>query len=451
MLRCPGPGLCSLLLFGPIAISSAPKPGLSVPAITPAPKGPYRVAGNRILDRDNRPYLIRGTRLAPLEGDRDEEKGSVATAFGPLSRTTLVTIRHRLNMNAVRLPISPADYTGNAEYRARTGRVVQRANQLELLVILESGGAPADAVQFWTRVAADFADRPNVFFAVLSAALIGPIRQAGAAQPVILAGIGPEPMAPENRNVIYQVTPRYLDLKTDQDRRRLFASAAARVPVLVDGLDPEFGTASEECAAFPGDPTAATALVEANLAYFDAQQISWTASSFTPGKLITDFRYFNGTKLDPGWTCGQASEAGLGMVLLAHLWKATPLGLLTVSESRGGLVVARGGVSTAYGPILADEDVQATENPLPTRLGNISIRITDARGVVRLAPLLHVLAGWGSISFVIPEECATGPAEVAVVRTDGSAIRSRVLIADLAPAVFTVPPDGRSVAFAHVT
>jgi uncharacterized protein (TIGR03437 family) len=139
------------------------------------------------------------------------------------------------------------------------------------------------------------------------------------------------------------------------------------------------------------------------------------------------------------------------MVLLSHLWHATPLGLFTVSESRGGLTLARGGVSTTYGPIFADEDMQALESPLPTRLGNVSIRITDSKGVARLAPLLHTLAGWASVSFVVPADCALGPAEVAVVRTDGSLSKSRVLIAGVAPAIFTVPPDGRSIAFGQVT
>ena len=66
------------------------------PALTRVPNGPYRIAGNRILDRQNRPYLIRGTQLAPLTPNEADEKGS-GKAFGPLSPTTLITIRQRLN------------------------------------------------------------------------------------------------------------------------------------------------------------------------------------------------------------------------------------------------------------------------------------------------------------------------------------------------------------------
>lgn len=425
------------------------------PALTPVPNGPYRVVGNRILDRQDQPWLIRGTQLAPVTSDPADEKGS-PTAFGPLSPTTLITIRQRLNMNAVRLPVSAVEFEASAAYRSRVDRLVRLANQFELLVILETTELPRDAAShiaelFWTHAAAHFKDNPNIFFAPLSRSLVAAIRQSGATQPVIVEGF--EKQSPDDGAVIYEVTPHYATTRTDRDRDQQFGAAAASVPVLVNGLDPELDRASPECAAFPSDPAEATALVQANLAYFDAHRISWTLSTFTAGKLITDYRYYNGTKLDAGWTCGKPDKlpAGLGVLLLSHLWDAAPLGLFTVSESRGGLVIARGGVSTAYGPILAEETMEGHGPELPTVLGNVSIRITDSSGAVRLAPLFHTGAGWAFISFRIPDECATGPAEVAVVRTDGSVSKSWVLIADLAPGLFTAPPDGRSEAVGQVT
>src|SRR5262249_30909411 len=63
----------------------------------------------------------------------------------------------------------------------------------------------------------------------------------------------------------------------------------------------------------------------------------------------------------------------------------------------------------------------------------------------------HTGAGWAFISFRIPDEVATGPADVAVVRTDGSVSNSKVLIGDLAPGLFTNPPDGRSEAVGEAT
>ena len=407
-------------------------------SLTPAPNGPYRIVGSQILDSQGEPYLIRGTRLAPLSPDRADEKSS-PDAFGPLSATTLITIRQRLNMNAVRLPVSATEFISNPEYRLRVERLIGVANQLELLVVLETSqtARKTDLKPFWKNAAARFKDYPNLFFAPLSPSLAGEIRESGALQPLIVTG--PAKAHHEARGFVYELAARVAN--------------PATVPILINGLDPQLDQPSKECAAFPRDPAEATALVEANLDYFDAQRISWTISSFTAGKLITDYRYFNGTKLDAGWTCGKpaAVPPGLGMVLLSHLWGATPLGLFTVSENRGGMVIARGGISSAYGPILADEAMEGHGPVFPTVLGNISIRITDSRGAARFAPLLHTGAGWTFTSFLVPEECATGPAEVAVVRTDGSVSKGKVLIADTAPALFTSPPDGRSAVVGQVT
>jgi uncharacterized protein (TIGR03437 family) len=345
-------------------------------------------------------------------------------------------------MNAVRLPVSAIAYVNDSGYRSRVERLVRLANQFELLVILETSES-GDLNTFWIAIGERFKDSPNIFFAPSSESLAAAIRQSGAHQPVIVT----DGDISENPNIIREVTPHYTDINTHQ-----FAGSAD-APLLVNGLDPQLDQASEDCAAFPDDPGEATALIAADLAYFDAHQISWTLSSFTAGKLITDYRSFDETKLDAGWTCGKPSgiPVGIGMVLLSHLWNAKPLSLYSVSESRGGLAIARGGISTAYGPILAEEKMYAQGPVLPKHFGNVSIRVTDSRGVARLAPLLHTGAGWSYLSYIMPDECATGPAEVAVVRTDGSISASKVLIAGLAPGLFSAPPDGRSFAVGQVT
>ena len=84
--------------------------------VTPAPNGPYRVNGNRVLDNEGRVYVARGTELPAVTGDRSDLDGS-GGAFGPLSGTALITIRQRLNMNAVRLPVLPRAYEADARYR----------------------------------------------------------------------------------------------------------------------------------------------------------------------------------------------------------------------------------------------------------------------------------------------------------------------------------------------
>ena len=345
------------------------------PELTARPNGPYRIERNQILDRENRPYLIRGTELAPLTS-------GPAGAYGPWSATALDTVRQRQNMNAVRIPLGVDLYNSNPEYHSRVAKLVKLANQFKLLVIVETDSGSGDLRKFWAGVAEQFRDNPNVFFAPLDGSFVSVIRGAGARQPLILTNVilTNGPARPDDPAIIYQVSPSYADIKTEAGREEQFASSA-NVPLLVNGLDPQLDRASGECAAFPADPADAGDLVEANLAYFDAHAMSWTLSSLTPGKLITDYRYFTWTKLDPGWTCGEASDAGIGMAVLSHLWDATPLGLFTVSHSRSSLVIARGSVATAYGPVLADKELEGHGTPLPTRLGNVSVRITDSRGV----------------------------------------------------------------------
>jgi len=422
------------------------------PVLTPAPCGPYKIAGNQILDRLNRPWLMRGTRLAAfkLQPSADER---VAATFGPWSATTLITIRQRLNMNTVRISAKPDDFNASRDYQFALKRVLLLARRLELLVILDAGeteSAEDSLMRFWCEVASQYKDDPDVFFAIGHARFVRTIRQHGAGQPVIVRS--PERFEITDPDVIFEDSPAFREIGTDAYRRARYGEAAALRPMLVSGLDPEFDSRSKQCAAFPAEPTEASALMEDTLSLFDQMKVSWIISSFEPGRLITDYRWYNGTKLDSGWECGKHQDgAGLGLALLAHLWNTSPLALFTVSESRGGFVIARGGIAHSYGPILADATVMAQGALLPKHMSNISVRITDSRGAMRLAGLFYTNAGWSSVSFVVPDEVATGPADVDVVRSDGSIARSRVLIADLAPALLTRPPDGRSVADAIVT
>ena len=85
----------------------------------------------------------------------------------------------------------------------------------------------------------------------------------------------------------------------------------------------------------------------------------------------------------------------------------------------------------------------AHEPALPTRLGNVAVHITDSVGVTRIAKLLYTGAGWSEITFIVPANSALGPAEVAIVRTDGSRSTGKVLIANIAPGFWTASQDGR--------
>ena len=406
---------------------------------TSAAAGPYHVAANRILDRDGQPYLLRATELAPVSL-KPLESGDL----GALSATALVTIRQRLNMNGVELPVDAAEFTVNPDYRRRAAEIVRIANRLDLLVVLSPGrqGAPE---AFWQCLAALFRDQPNVFFDAGDGAGVAAIRGVGARQPAI---VDSRSFPVLDANVIYRVTATY----AASDRWKSQVSLVESAPVLVAGLDPHLNEKSAECDAFPGDPADASNTVREYLGSFDERKISWIVSAFVPGLLITDTRTYTGTKLDGGWVCGEPLSAGLGMVVLSHLRHADPHGLFVVNQGNGGYFLSPGGRASAYGPTFADHSVRLKPGEAPrTAMDNVSVHITDSQGVVRLAPMLYTGAGWASLNFVVPEDVAVGPADIAIVRKDGSQSADRVILTDIAPGFYSASADARGPATAVVT
>jgi uncharacterized protein (TIGR03437 family) len=457
-----------LLAGGALPLASASLPP-KAQQITPGPAGPFHASGNRILDSHGHIFLMRGTQLTPFDPKTVARDNRAGEDFGPHSATSLSAIRLRFNLNTVRLPVNVLD-SATPGYFADLEKVVRRANEIDLLVVLaarEPGSEmpSAKTAEFWTRCAATFKDNPNVLFDVFSdpiapgdphsatgwsiwrshmQELVGTIRATGATQPIVVMGWKDERIFEgvdttallDDPNIIYEAAPRLANTRTDAQRDAQFGMLARRVPVTANGWDLELNDASV-CAALPTEPSAAASLVQANLDYFDAHQISWTVSTFEPGKLIRDLSFHDATSLENGWTCGLSSQpAGLGRVIEGHMRASQERGLFVVSGS-GGPDVARGGLSLAYGPIMAAYDAKRETARPPASLGNISIQITDASGVTRKAGMLWASAGWGQSNFVIPKESAVGPATMTIVREDGTRASSNITIADTAPGFLT--------------
>src|ERR1700678_1797337 len=183
--------------------------------ITLNPSGPFHVSGNRMLDSQGRAFLMRGTQLTEFHlqtVDRDNRAGD---DFGAHSATSLSAIRLRFNMNTVRLPVNVLE-SNAPQYFSELARVVRRANQIDLLVVLaarEPGAAlpSAKTAEFWSRCAAYFKDYPNVLFDVFSdplpasggdphspagwnfwrshmQGLVRAVRATGATQPIVAMG-----------------------------------------------------------------------------------------------------------------------------------------------------------------------------------------------------------------------------------------------------------------------
>jgi uncharacterized protein (TIGR03437 family) len=427
--------------------------------ITPSPAGPFHVSGNRILDAHNRPFLMRGTQLTPFSLATLAFDNRSGDEFGSHSATSLSAIRLRFNMNTVRLPLNVLE-SAAPDYFSSLAKVVRRANDIDLLVILaarEPGSAmpTGRTAQFWARCAAVFKDYPNVMFDAFSdpapetwntwpnsmQSLVSKIRSTGAAQPiVVMAWNGDRALEDvtlrlEDPNIIYEASLRFLNTRTDAQRDAHIGNLSDTAPVIANGWDLELDNPSA-CAAVPSDPGAAAAMVQGNLEYFDAHQISWIVSTFEPGKLINDLSLHDATTLENGWTCGQPIHAGLGRIVEGHLRASEERGLFVVSGS-GGPDVARGALSLAYGPVMAAYDAYYKGPKVPTSLGGISIQITDSLGITHSAGMLWSAAGWGQTNFVVPQEAASGPAVMTIVRDDGTRTSTYITVGETAPGFMT--------------
>ena len=79
--RC-APGL---LLFSSVLFGATVLPPQDRQELTPAPRGPFHVTGNRILDAAGHPFLIRGTQLAEFRLQTEAYNYRSGADVGPYS------------------------------------------------------------------------------------------------------------------------------------------------------------------------------------------------------------------------------------------------------------------------------------------------------------------------------------------------------------------------------
>ncbi len=417
-----------LLAFGP---------ALAAQQLTVVPTGRMHVHGNSLVDSAGRKIVLRGTEVPD-----SFSFPMAAEEFGSLSATTFSTIRHRWNMNAIRIAVNPERYLDGTPYRTKLREAIQTATSMDLVAILGTDQPSASlATQFWSECALDFQNNPRVIFEIpASTDLILLIRSKGQTQPILVRG----PIAAGMPDVIQEISSVFAGSAVDGDLEPFSAG-----PLLVRLDDSNF--LKTQCSSANVDPSHLESLVEENLALLDKREVSWIASSFRPARLIGDYRYYDATTLENG--CGEQpphGSTGIGMAVQFHLWNIRIRGLFIVSGPTGNFVLPRGGLAVAYGPILAKEEAGSTRNPLPLELGGIAVQVTDSRGKARLAGLVHVLGGWGQVNFVVPTDSAPGSARIAILRKDGSTVTGTAIIADVAPGLSSKGGNGRGPAIGEV-
>lgn len=118
------------------------------------------------------------------------------------------------------------------------------------------------------------------------------------------------------------------------------------------------------------------------------------------------------------------------------------------AASYRGATLAPESIIAAFGSNLATATLSATTIPLPTTLAGTSVKIRDAFGTERLAPLFFVSPT--QVNYQVPPGTASGAASVVIAASNGQASQTTVQIVAVAPGLFTADSSGQGLAAAYV-
>ncbi len=147
------------------------------------------------------------------------------------------------------------------------------------------------------------------------------------------------------------------------------------------------------------------------------------------------------------------------LVLIAACFSIYPPGLqMGTSQAQGALAIVSAAsyvgstlapevIVAGFGTNLATATAVATSLPLPTTLNGTSVRVRDASGTERPAPLFFVSST--QVNFLIPAGTSSGAAAVTVIRNNTSAATGTITIASVAPSLFSADASGKGLASAN--
>jgi uncharacterized protein (TIGR03437 family) len=135
------------------------------------------------------------------------------------------------------------------------------------------------------------------------------------------------------------------------------------------------------------------------------------------------------------WRTAVAGEVLRGIAFAPTSTSMPNTPLLLSAASPSVTAIAQGGLAFAMGQNLAPEGDEIV-GPLPTSSSGTSVSIQDAEGNITTAPLIFVSPS--KVTFQVPSDVAAGTATVTVKAPGSTQTASNVVIAPVAPAVFTV-------------
>jgi uncharacterized protein (TIGR03437 family) len=140
---------------------------------------------------------------------------------------------------------------------------------------------------------------------------------------------------------------------------------------------------------------------------------------------------------------------GAGVDYILPYWMARYHGVIPGSPIQSSAApssaVCPNSLASLYGANLAMATAQAVSLPLPVTLGGVTLTVTDAAGVARIAPLHYVSPG--QINLLIPDGTATGPAKFTVTNSAGSQVFTG-MVDSIAPRLYSMSGTGTGVSAA---
>jgi len=115
--------------------------------------------------------------------------------------------------------------------------------------------------------------------------------------------------------------------------------------------------------------------------------------------------------------------------------------LVTVSGASFQPPVSAGSIASGFSALAMDGEFKAVDLPLPTTLGDRSLRIIDSQQTERPAQLFFAGrsgSGGTQVNFYVPEGTAEGEATVNLLVNGAVAASGALTVARVAPAIFTV-------------
>jgi uncharacterized protein (TIGR03437 family) len=167
-----------------------------------------------------------------------------------------------------------------------------------------------------------------------------------------------------------------------------------------------------------------------------------------PQRPPTDFLWQRDPFQLSGGGSGLIENNGIDYIL--PYWMARYYGVIAAPSAiqpaaAPGSAVAPDSLASLYGSNLASGQAQATQQPLPTNLGGVTLSVTDSAGMQRSAGLIFVSPG--QINFVVPAGTAAGTGTFTVSNSSGTQMFTGT-VQSVAPALFSMNGAGNGVAAA---